>query len=128
LFLGQFLKLDRDKLQEAIADHEEQSFSDAPVDKISSYQLQYLLKIVSLCKKKNVELILIVTPIYNSRKYASMDRLWAYYNKYLQGIRYLDFSEYPMPDFGYGDIFHLNYKGAEIFSRYLEDKYSEFFF
>jgi hypothetical protein len=39
---------------------------------------------------------------------------------HLVGIRYLDFSNFALPDYGYADIGYLNFKGTEIFSKYLE--------
>jgi hypothetical protein len=42
---------------------------------------------------------------------------------YLPGIKYVDYSAFPLPDSCYGDAVHLNYKGAEIFSKYLQENF-----
>jgi hypothetical protein len=118
LNIGEYLKLDSDKLQEDIFSRQEQEHKQEETD-ISFYQKEYLLKIVSLCKSKNVELILINTPTYKPEIYGNIDKLNDYYNAYLSGVKYMDYSAFPLPDSCYGDIGHLNYKGAEIFSQSL---------
>jgi hypothetical protein len=37
----------------------------------------------------------------------------------------MDYSNFSLPENAYGDIDHLNYRGAEIFSKYLESQYWE---
>jgi hypothetical protein len=125
LYIGGYQRLDRDKLKEDIDRQNNDSLEIN--EEYSWYQLHYLLKIVDLCSKKNVELILFNSPIYDSAKYGANDNLLKYYNIYLRGIKYMDYSDFPLPEFGYGDISHLNYKGAEIFSHYLEKHYQEIF-
>jgi hypothetical protein len=93
----------------------------------SEYQLEYLLKIIELCNNKDVELILFNSPTYNSKKYGDLSLLADYYNTYFSNITYLDFSSFVLPDYGYGDIGHLNFKGAEIFSQYLKNNYGSLF-
>ncbi|GHV81019.1 hypothetical protein AGMMS49944_28100 [Spirochaetia bacterium] len=125
LHIGAYQKLDRDKLQADISSQENNSVPADIQEEYSQYQLDYLLKIVNLCKEKNVELILFKSPTYKPEKYGSGEQLLYYYNKYLEGVKFIDFSGYPMPDYGYGDIGHLNYKGAEIFSNFLNENYDE---
>jgi hypothetical protein len=115
LNIGGYNRLDRDKLYENINNYDNSRSTD-----IGKYQKNYLLKIVDLCKSKNVKLILINTPTYNATRYGHLTWLQDYYNTYLNDTEYLDFSGFPLPDSCYGDIGHLNYKGAEIFSRYLD--------
>jgi hypothetical protein len=124
LYIGGYLKLDRDRLQQAI----EQSENNAIVEiGYSDYQIDYLLKIADLCSKEGVELILFNTPIYNAERYGNLQELHNFYNTYLAGTKYLDYSKFVLPDYGYGDIGHLNFKGAEIFSKYLQSNYEYIF-
>ena len=129
LIIGGYLKLDRDKLEEDNERHK--NSGETQVEKTlfeySQYELNYLLKIVELCHAKNVELILFNSPTYNSEKFGNKFALMDFYNKYFSEIKYLDFSDFDIPEYGYGDIGHLNYKGAEIFSRYLGDNYELIF-
>jgi hypothetical protein len=120
LYIGEKGRLDRNKLQEDINRRNKVSKSQQS-EILSEHQRNYLLKIVELCKTKQVELILINTPIYDAQKYGSTDKLNNFYDTYLKGTKYWDYSGYPLPDSYYGDIEHLNYKGAEIFSSYLRD-------
>ena len=127
LRIGGYLKLDRDRLEMDI----ELRKNEQPVHNEDSgvlgYQFDYLLKIIELCKTYNVELILINTPIYNSEIYGKKNELVNYNNGYFAEVKYLYFADYPLPDNGYADITHLNYKGAEIFTQYLEDNYEMIF-
>jgi hypothetical protein len=124
LYIGGYLRLDRDRLQGAI---ELEGNMEIPKNEYSEYQLEYLLKIVELCNNKDVELILFNSPTYNPEKYGNLSLLADCYNAYFSNITYLDFSSFVLPDYGYGDIGHLNFKGAEIFSQYLENNYESLF-
>lgn len=96
-------------------------------DGYSLYQHDYLLKIIELCKAHSVKLILFNSPVYRSDVFDNKPALNEYYNRYLSGIKYLDFSSFDLPRDGYADRRHLNYKGAEIFSRYLQNNYEAVF-
>jgi hypothetical protein len=122
LNIGSYLKLDRNRLEKDVALREE-SMEEEKAN-ISLYQSEYLLKIVDLCKFKNVELILINTPVYKPEIYGNVNKLNDFYDTYLSGIKYLDYSAFPLPDSCYGDIGHLNHKGAKIFSTYLQENFN----
>jgi hypothetical protein len=124
LNIGAYKKLDRDKLQENIAINANNKQIENKEMNISLYQKEYLLKIIDLCKSRNVKLILITTPTYKPEMYGTIDKLNDYYNTYLSGIKHVDCSDFLLPDSCYGDISHLNYKGAEIFSKYLQENFS----
>jgi hypothetical protein len=123
LGIGAYFKLDRNKLQEDITMLNEKRTEKEKAN-LSLYQSEYLLKTVNLCKSENVELLLINTPIYKPEIYGDIDKLNEFYNTYFSEVKYLDYSAFPLPDFCYGDIGHLNYKGAEIFSKYLQENFS----
>jgi hypothetical protein len=126
LYIGGYLKLDRDRLQRAIELEQVENTMNSKIE-YSEYQINYLLKIVDLCAEKDVNLILFNSPTYNAQKYGNLQALDDFYNTYLTGTEYLDFSNFALPDYGYGDIGHLNFKGAEIFSKYLESNYEDIF-
>jgi hypothetical protein len=126
LYIGGYLKLDRGMLQRTIELESSENTANLK-NEYSAYQIDYLLKIVDLCAKRDVKLILFNSPIYNVQKYGNLQALDDFYNTYLTGTEYLDFSNFALPDYGYGDIGHLNFKGAEIFSKYLESKYEDLF-
>jgi hypothetical protein len=125
LNIGHYLWLDKDKLDEDI----ESKRNIEPVKyEYSLYQLNNLLKIVELCRQYNIELIFFNSPTYASEIYGRKNELADYYNRYFSTIKYLDFSDFILPLYGYGNIGHLNYKGAEIFSLYLENNYETLFY
>jgi hypothetical protein len=124
LYLGGYLWLDRDKLDE---DLERAKNIEPEQHKYALYTYDYIIKIYELCKQYDVELILFNSPTYNSEIYGNKDVLLDYYNNHFSTIRYLDLSDFTLPKYGYGDINHLNYKGAEVFSKYLENNYDTIF-
>lgn len=125
LRIGGYFKLDGNTLKEVTENTEDNS--SITEEGYSEYQLEYLLKIVELCKEKGITAILFNTPTYKPEKYGNMSALAAYYNAYFTGTEYLDFSSFPLPEYGYSDPGHLNFNGAEIFSQYLEDNYEDIF-
>ena len=40
--------------------------------------------------------------------------------KNYSNIKFYDFKDMELPDSCFGDLDHLNYKGAKVFSEYLE--------
>lgn len=114
--LGGYKYLERDKLKEDIIIQDNKKNDNYF---ISEYQKEYLLKIIDFCKSKGIELILINTPIFQAEQYGYPNELSGFYYQYLQGTTYFNYSSFHLPDSCYGDINHLNYKGAEFFSHYL---------
>ena len=43
-----------------------------------------------------------------------------YYKQKYSHIKFYDFREMYLPDSCFGDLDHLNYKGAKVFSEFLE--------
>ncbi len=118
LRIGGFLKSNRQRLQKDI----EKGLSLKPTtEEESPVQKKYLLKIMSCCKKHNVKLILINLPMYKPEIYGCTDKLYEYHNKYLKDVEFWDYSNFSFSsDSCYGDLGHLNYKGALVFSNYLQ--------
>ena len=92
-----------------------QSFSDL--------QLEYILKIIDLCTKKNIRLYLINTPVSNEYFSKIPEKfINHYYNiveklKSNKNVKILDYHNYKLPQNCYGDADHLNSNGAKIFSK-----------
>jgi hypothetical protein len=126
LYIGGYMEIDRKKLQESIEWYKKTADTVAVLNTdTTTYDREYLLKIVELCKSKNITLILINTPTYKPEIYGELDKVNAYYRAYLQGVKYLDYSAFPLADSCYSDIGHLNYKGARIFSTYLQENFTK---
>jgi len=89
----------------------------------SALQLEYLLKIIDLCSKKNIRLYLINTPVSNEY-FSKIPKKFInhYYNivkklKFTKNVKILDYHNYQLPKNCYGDADHLNSNGAKIFSE-----------
>src|SRR5690606_33903458 len=87
---------------------------------LAVYNLRYLDKIIAFCKQNNVEAILIRSPLHKDYNF---DNETVFQNmlktKYHQ-LDFLDFSEFPLSDDEFGDILHLNHKGAKKYSLWFD--------
>lgn len=83
-------------------------------------QIDYLRKIADVCAENDVMLILFVTPIHPSAPKNLKSGFYQLYNRNFSDINMLDYSRFTLPDSCFGDLHHLNYKGARMFSNYLE--------
>lgn len=117
--VGGYKRLDRDKLRIDI-DQLGNNDPERVVMDTSSLQYHYLQRTILLCNQAEVKLILINCPIYKVDRYMERVRFDSLRTALFPGVDYLDFSAFPLPDRCYGDITHLNYRGAEIFSTYLQ--------
>ncbi len=117
---GGYKYLVRDKLK---VDPGVDLYSDKPVTE-SVQQIYYLTKISDLCRESSVRLILLTTPKHISYT-GNLDKinlkLWLDVRKSLSADSLLDLSTFALPDSCFGDMSHLNYRGAELFSRYLNE-------
>ena len=119
--LGKYLYLERDKLQEAknryIASDKEEKVE------YSKHQEEYLLKIYNLVRSKNIDLILQHTPIHPFLKEELEENKYDYYSlaeQKLPKAKIVDHSNMDIPEYGFGDLDHLNHKGARLYSEYLK--------
>lgn len=82
-------------------------------DEIALLNLQYLDKIVNLCKKHHIRLYFLRSPVHPIYKLNAFDKV---YDSVLQAryptIDLIDFANYNLNDTEYFDAHHLNYKGA----------------
>jgi hypothetical protein len=124
LEIGAYQKNNSYNLSKDITYQNKQTKQPEEETSISLCQKEYLLKITDLCKSRNVKLVLINTPVYKPDVYGNIDKLNNFYNTYLSGVKYMDYSAFPLPDSCYRDVGHLNYKGAEIFSKYLQKNFN----
>lgn len=118
---GGYIHLVRDKLN---LDTELKLYKEQAVEK-SLIQEKYLKMISELCRQHSVTLVLFSTPKYKSYN-ANIDenirQIWLEVRNSLSQDSLADFSAFVLPDSCYGDLTHLNYKGAEVFSNYLNGK------
>lgn len=118
LGIGGFSELHRDKLKIDIDRYYKQkrNTSISKEENISLFQDLYLRKIISFCNQKNIKLFLLNMPSYPINNNES-DDLGKYIHSNFSEIPYYDFRSTHLPDSCYGDISHLNYKGARAFTE-----------
>ncbi|MDR0422049.1 MAG: hypothetical protein LBH72_03445 [Proteiniphilum sp.] len=121
--IGAYFESHRNKLQVDIMRRNRKADRERDAN-ISIYQKTYLLKIAELCKSKDVELILLNVPMYKPEVYGEKELSDDFHEAYMPDVKYMDYSSFPLPDSCYGDITHLNYRGARIFSQYLQERFS----
>ena len=114
--LGGYEYLARDKLQSHIELEQSSQIRNLKFDNLSIYFLDKTLK---FCEQYDITPIFLFTPHHKSSK-LDIHTYINYYNKNLKHIKYYDFREMELDDSCFGDKNHLNYKGARIFSEYLE--------
>jgi len=120
--LGGFQYLERDKLQEA--KNRYSPGKDEENLEYSKYQEEYLLKIYNLARSKNIDLILLNTPIHALKQEAEekyKDYYYSFAEHQLPETVIVNHTNMDIPEYGFGDLEHLNYKGAQIYSEYLKE-------
>jgi hypothetical protein len=118
-FLGGYLHLDREKLDEDIRNNNNKRKSDISYSK---YQMNYIREIYNMSILKNKTVILLNTPKYLSN--IDVRYKMYYFNfakEYLKNAKLVDHSDIKMPAGSFADINHLNFKGAEIYSQFIKN-------
>jgi hypothetical protein len=121
--IGGYLYLVRNKLEEDLSrrcneKNRPKLLADTQGYKFSDNQIIYLQKIISYCEQNSLDLILFDTPQYGEGV-SSFSFYKKYYDQHLSNIQWLDYSRFKLDKSCYGDVIHLNNKGAELFSKYL---------
>lgn len=90
-----------------------------------SVGLYYLQKIVAMCNKKNIKLIFVHFPFYRKDEMFSSIEFEAKRKRLFPNIEYHDYSDIFNDSIGYfKDPFHLNYIGADKFTKILVKDFS----
>lgn len=90
-----------------------------------SVSLYYLQKIVNMCNKKNIKLIFVHFPFYRKDEMFSSVAFEAKRERLFPNIEYHDYSDIFNDSIGYfKDPFHLNYIGADKFTKVLVKDFS----
>jgi hypothetical protein len=119
---GGYLYLVRDKIasqkKEIAASKKilEHSFS------FSSLNYNYFTKIISICKNHNITLILFRPPLHELMPKDYITNACSYKKSTFKDLIFWDYAKYPLKDSEFGDLSHLNYKGANKFSLFIRNK------
>lgn len=125
-YIGQYSKLSGSKiaskrlLRETILRHFKHN---GKIVKVSNMKVIYIRKIIDLCISKNVKLFFVTTPVHpdyfneipKSVIKTSDDTMNSIKKNY--SIKYINLSRLNLPLNHYYDYDHLNWMGAEVFSK-----------
>lgn len=114
--MGGYLYLSRDKLAEHINLTHGKSHNKDEYEELSIY---FLNNIINYCKNNCITLIFLCPP-QHSKSPLDSSFYREFHNDYYNNIKFYDFKVFELPDSCFGDLNHLNYKGARVFSEYLE--------
>ncbi len=119
---GGYLYLKRNKIDSILKGNYRALLKEETSNEISVINLNYLKKIVALCKKSKVELVFFRTPIhqklfdlYNEQSFQKIR------TEQFKGVTFLDFYDFKLENDDYGDFNHLNFKGAATFSEHFNE-------
>jgi len=117
--IGGYLQLKESKLDSLLKAKANVKESNPDYYKASIYNLQYLKKIITLCKAKNLNVFLIRSPLYKDSYYLSNeDLLQNIKQNQFADIKFFDFKDFPLSNDEYRDLNHINYKGSAKFSTW----------
>ena len=119
LGIGCFSILKRDNIYIALnAD----SNNESPVDNtVNDIQIKYLNKIVDYCLQNNINIEFVSMPSYPTKRIElGHQQANQYIEEHYPNIKYHDYELIELADSCYGDIVHLNYKGAETFAEIMK--------
>ncbi len=114
--LGGYEYLVRDKLQQHISLQKDKKAHKSSFDFLSKY---FLNKTIDFCKANNITIILLATPQHHMSKIDTITYK-QYHQQNFKDLEFYDFRSLQLHDSCFGDLNHLNYKGAKIFSDFLE--------
>lgn len=118
--IGGYVYYEKNAVEEAKL-NQERTKKNAPLSSEHSTNIKYLEKIIKLCRQNNKEIVLIRTPQHKYLKMRNNEK--KYLNVYaakFTNIPFIDFNDFNIPDYGYKDLEHLNYKGANIISKAMD--------
>jgi len=118
---GRYLYLVRDKTDSLIL-HQKKPVATIEINNDSNYNIIYLTRILNLCSAKGIKTYLVRTPqhkVYRDQK--NEQEFTAARLKYFPNTEFLDFNNFPLLNTEFGDLEHLNYRGARKFSTWFNN-------
>ena len=90
----------------------------------NNINIKYLHKIIDYCNSYSLKLFLVYFPVYHPEYYYDQDYYYEQIGKIKpsEGIKFLDYSNYPIPDSCRYDAHHLNKDGAEMFTKIIMNR------
>ena len=119
--IGGYLYLERNKTDSLLKKIKTNTVEEKNIP-ISEINLNYLSKLLKLCKEHGKNVFLIRSPQHKRYPGYSNESIYqrTRSNRY-SSIKFLDFSKFPLKNAEFGDLQHLNHKGAKIFSTWFNN-------
>src|SRR5450755_162919 len=117
--LGGYIYLIRDKTDSILQANVKNPVKSVPDTGISVMNVNYLGKIIDVCRKKGIPVYLVRSPLHP--KYPGLENEMIFrklLKEELAGAEFMDFKDYPLMDSDYGDLEHVNYRGARKYSLF----------
>lgn len=118
--IGGYLYLERNLEDSLVTNLHAFSKSKKIKQELSEYNIEYLRKTVDYLISKNKAVFLIRSPLHNMYEgYSNEEQFQQIRVSKFPDIEFLDFSQFPLSNSEFGDLEHLNHKGATKFSHWL---------
>ena len=123
-FIGSYQSVDANYAIDVDAAIDRHFYANGKKLGVSQLSISYIDSIINLCKKENVKLIFVASPVhknyYERIPFSSMQNYKIELKrKEVQGIKFIDLSHQFYIDKYYMDADHLNAKGARLFTTKL---------
>jgi hypothetical protein len=117
---GGYRYLIRDKTDSLLVAQEKEkkiAVDSANNDELSDTNIAYLTKLIELLKENHIKIYLIRSPLHKKYEgYENEQIFQSVLSAKFSDMEFLDFSKYPLLNSEFGDLGHLNYRGAKRFS------------
>lgn len=115
--IGGYHYLVRNKTDSLLANIPIDSVSEYRSQEISEKNIEYLRKTVDFLKSENKKVFLIRSPLHIKYEgFMNEQKFQEILQSKFSDIEFLDFSHFPLLNSEFGDLEHLNHKGATKFS------------
>jgi hypothetical protein len=115
--MGGYIDLVRDKtdsLLHALSKNHKELLNDTNV---SVTNIIYLKKMIDVCRQKGYSVYLIRTPLHPSYSGLANEEVFKkILSRDLGNVDFLDFKDYPLSNSDFGDLQHINFRGAKKYS------------
>lgn len=119
LYWGEHLPLRHQKVDSLIKENYIEKIEQQNEKGFSTINIDYLKKIVDLCKKENVQLVFFRLPVHELLRETFDEKAFdSIRRKHFNSVLFLDCANYTISNDKFVDFSHLNYKGANEFSEF----------
>jgi hypothetical protein len=119
LYWGEHLPLQHQKVDSLIKENYIEKIVQQNEKGFSTVNIDYLKKIVDLCKKENVQLVFFRLPVHELLRETFDEKAFdSIRRKHFNSVLFLDCANYTISNDKFVDFSHLNYKGANEFSEF----------